>query len=298
MIEFQNITQKTRNWADRTSAYLSYEARRIVHRPYRPVYDLMHQRILNDVQFDGVSALALDDLNLSATDKFKTAAEKALLTLDGITSNSGRDIGYDEGFEHCIPLSPAYIAEHYPDIYMWGLDSKLLNLMEAMIGLPPLYHGVLLRRELVDNKAVGTRLWHTDFDDHDIIRICVYLTDVLEPDDGAFEYIPRTVKLRWADFETDIITDSVMREKVPQWMWKQVTGPKWSVSIKAVSKIFHRGRVPQTPRAVASFYYTSRKPAVPAIAEAFSFKSGLPKLSASMTERQLQCLGGYRDLLP
>ncbi len=225
------------------------------------------------------------------------SAEAALATLRELPSDGSYTSEYPNGFEHCVPLNPSYIAQNHPEIYMWGLDPKMLDLVESILGLPPLYHGVIFRKEIVDQRNVGTRRWHTDFEDLNTIRVCVYLSDVLEAEDGAFEYIPRTIPLRWADFDSDEIDDERMRKRVPEWMWKQVTGPKWTVSVKAVSKVFHHGKVPRIPRAAASFYYTSRKPTSPELSEAFSFKYGLPYLNMSLTNRQLDCLGGYRDLL-
>lgn len=269
----------------------------MVHRPLRHPTDTLHLRILNDVAFDGVSSCSLQALNIDSTPAFMHSAEGAIKTLDNLPPGINEPLEYAEGFSHCIPLNPSYIAKNHPDIYMWGLDPHLLDLIESLLGLPPLYHGVIIRKELVDNNCAGTRQWHTDFEDHNTIRVCIYLSDVLDANDGAFEYVPKTIPLRWTDFDVNEIDDEHMRKRVPEWLWKQVTGPKWTVSIKAVSKIFHHGKVPNKPRVAASFYYTSRKPSAPELCEAFSFKPGMPHLKVSLNERQLDCLGGYRDLL-
>ena len=275
-----------------------HQLRQQLHRAFvPPKVSTIGERIVHDLRFDGVSITSLDELNLKSNAAFREAADGAVEELNDLAErNEMPDLEYPVGFDHCIPLNPSRVATAYPALYTWGLDEDLLNIVERFVGRPLAYHGVIIRREIVDNEQRGTRFWHLDGEDYDITRISIYLTDVLSPDDGAFEYAPRSVSPDdWKRFTPGPIDDEEMEQVVPSWQWKQACGPAGSVLFKAVSRIFHRGRIPQTPRIAASYYYTTRNPKAPELCRQFSFLPGMKSLKVKLSPRQLDCLWEYRN---
>lgn len=295
--EPRKIVDRVLGRGRRLSASADYGVRRKLHRPLPKVEKLQHRLALHNLQMDGVSVSKLDRLDLASNTDFRSDARKAVRELTALTPATAPPCEYPSGFSHCIPLNPSHIARHYPGLYMWGLDHELLDLVEGVIGTQIVYHGVIFRKEMVDGQTLGTRFWHLDAEDYDVTRISIYLTDVLQPSDGAFEYIPRLMTPTYADFPEGPIDDATMARVVPRWKWRQACGPAETVIFKVPSRVFHHGRVPRTPRIAASYYYTSDKPQDPALAREYSFLPGLPHLRVSMTERQLNCLGEYRATL-
>jgi hypothetical protein len=282
----------------RMRALADYRLRQVRHRDALPPIGSVGKRILHDLAFDGVSAVRLEDLNFAANAAFWKAAQAAVEELRPMTLADASDIEYNSGFDHCVPLNPSRIASAYPALYTWGLDEGLLDIVENHIGTPIAYHGVIVRKEILDGDQVGTRGWHMDGEDHDITRVSVYLTDVNEPDAGAFEYIPASISPSHRQLGAGFINDDRMREVVPQWQWKACTGAAGTVLFTSVAHIFHRGRIPNTERVAASFYYTSRHPTNPDLCREYSFAPGMPSLNVTLTPRQLDCLWEYRALLP
>ena len=85
-------------------------------------------------------------------------------------------------------VPPAELAAH-PQIYRFGLNPRLLELIESYIGLPIGYDGVTLQYTVADGRAASTRLWHRDREDRHMIKLVVYLTDV-DPTGGPFQLLP------------------------------------------------------------------------------------------------------------
>ena len=200
---------------------------------------------------------------------------------------------------HCEPIYPSRVASAFPELFLWGLDENILDVVENALGVPLAYHGVIVRKETLDGRQHGTRLWHQDQEDHEVLRITIYLTDVVADHDGPFEYVPRTVGPTYKDFMSNpsAIDDSAMGAVVPPWMWKACFGSAGTVLFTGVGGIFHRGRVPRTGRIAASYYYTSRAPKNPDWCKANSFQAGMSSLDVELTPRQRECLWEYEELL-
>lgn len=293
------VTSFTRK-AQRGLARADYRWRRERHRPRLPSLSSLGQRMLRELRTEGVAMTSLEELGLATNASFWTQAMAAAEELGGMEASVDLSPNeYGVGFEHCIPLNPSRIAQAYPAIYTWGLDEQILDLVEAYIGTDVAYHGPILRKEICGGGQVGTRCWHLDGEDYDITRISIYLTDVLSPDDGAFQYVPRYYPVGPKDFEVFPIDDETMDAVVPRPVWKSACGPAGTVLVKSTSHVYHRGMVPSTPRVAVSYYYTSTKPTGAELCRQFSFRTGMPHLrDVDLTPRQLACLWEYRSLLP
>lgn len=264
----------------------------------RPLLTDVGRRIVADLKREGVAVTSLDELGFASNPALRSAIGRCVADLD-----ASREAGpheYESGFEHCVPINPTRIAEEYPDLYLWGLDEGLLDLIEGYLGLPAAYHGVCARKEVVDGKFTGTRVWHRDLEDLDITRVIVYLSDVEDESAGPFEYVPRGESPSYRAFkglDGTAIRDPEMEAVVPRSKWKRCMGPAGTVIIGAVARVFHHGMLPQKARKAISYYYTSRNPSDEELCLEYSFRKGIPLIRGKLNQRQLDCLWKYRPML-
>lgn len=281
------------------AAHVRHRADQLRHLRRRPAVSAIGRHILAELQREGVAAVPLEALPFASNRALLDAIPMVSQHLDRLDRTVRSTLEYENGFEHCIPINPSTIATHFPELFMWGLDDSLLDIVESFVGLDVAYHGVCIRKEIVDGKAVGTRLWHKDCEDIDVLRVLIYLNDVLDDASGPFEYVPRHSTPSYRDFHgIDAIDDAEMKRVVPEWRWRRVKGPRGTVVFAAAARFFHRGRVPSTARKIASFCYTSRHPSDERLCRAYSFESGIPYLHEPLTSRQRACLWKYQELLP
>ncbi len=283
----QKITKRMREAA----LLARYRANQLLYLPRKPPLSPIGRHILAELRREGVAAVPLEELRFASNPDLIRAMSRASQYLDRAAPVGGEVLEYACGFDHCVPINPSMIATDFPELFMWGLDESLLDIIENCIGLEVAYHGVCIRKEIVDGRAVGTRLWHVDSEDIDVIRVMIYMNDVLDDESGPFEYVPRHSSPSYRDFPgREVITDEEMRRVVPEWRWRRAKGPRGTVLFCAVAKIFHHGKVPKNARKLASFYYTSRHPTNEALCRAFSFEPGVPFLKVPLTDRQRACL--------
>ena len=292
----ENVVRKVARKATEAASNATHRLRQLRHLGKLPELSPLGARIVKEVENEGVSVWPLDELAFDSNPGFRAAMDKAL---DDPNAFCRESIEYESGFEHCTPINPTRIARHYPNLFLWGLDEGLLDVVENCLGLPAAYHGVIVRKELVDDTIVATRLWHKDGEDRKVMRISVYLTDVLDAKSGPFEYVPRKRSPSYKDFEgVPRITDEHMNKVVPASEWRTCTGPAGTVMFSAVSHVFHHGKLPETERVVASYYYTSRNPTNEWLSMRNSFQRGIPLIDAPLSSRQRDCLWKYQECLP
>ena len=75
-----------------------------------------------------------------------------------------------------VPDDERLLAE--PEPYLFALSEPLLDLVEAYIGLPVGYFGVSVKREIANGVLEGTRNFHRDPEDENVLKIIIYLNDV------------------------------------------------------------------------------------------------------------------------
>jgi hypothetical protein len=229
------------------------------HAPFLPKLDNQGKKIVQTLQSEGNCVIPIEDLGLARTDTMmSTALDLAeRLKLQAIDPN---------GNNNCeIGSSPEDLRE-FPEILLWALEPKLLDIIENYVGLPILYQYFAMRRSLADGQYSGIRRWHIDMEDRRTIKIIVYLNDVIAGG-GPFQYIPRKItteavkKLNYYNF--GYLSDPEMAVAVPSSNWDTCLGKVGSVVISDTSSIFHRAQPPtQNERFSISFCYTSTNPYV------------------------------------
>ncbi len=296
-----NLFKKLESRITKARSGFIYRLEQMKYAAKRPALSETDRQIVQEINREGVAVRSLESIGLLSNQSFHQISKSVVQELKNAPLSKPEDTEYKVGFRHCTPINPTKIARHYPALYLWGLNDRILDIVENCIGLPVAYHGVIARKEINDGKQVGTRLWHQDQDDRNIIRITIYLNDV-GIDDGPFEYIskPLTPSIRAFKKANYVISDEAMAKVVPPSKWKACTGSAGTIIFAAAAKVFHHGRVPCSSheRIAVSYHYTSQQPTQAELCKTFSFKAGIPFLTQRFNARQLAALWEYRELLP
>jgi len=158
-----------------------YYVARWQHSRNLPALEGRDRNILNALKKDGVYVKTLADLGLNSSSELLKAAYHQLSQMENANNDH---------LEQKWPQISTVTG--LPEFYAWGIEKRLLNIIENYIGLPVAFHGVHLRKDFNNKHQFGTLLWHSDAEDRRIIKIFIYLNDV-EQKTGPFEYIPRSL---------------------------------------------------------------------------------------------------------
>ena len=247
-----------------------------------PPLDARELPILESLRRDGAAVVDIEGLGLPETPGFFSALDKLVAELKATKPVNG---------DNSPRISAKRIME-LPEIYLWGLNERLLSLVENYVGLPIRYHGVDVRREIADGRPNDVRLFHIDTEDHRMFRAVIYLNDVAAGE-GPFEYIPRETTIgaaRTLHYGSGFVSDQNMEQVVPREAWRQATAKaKWG-AFADTCRVFHRAQAPRTKdRFSATVTWTSTTPiksypSVPLTDSLYSF------LASRINERQLAVL--------
>jgi hypothetical protein len=282
------LVSGARNRARRTlleaSLRRAYERRALQHSPHLPIVSADTQAILDDLETEGVHIGSMASLNVPSTSKVLQSASALLPTLARSSATDQDDF--------MVQTRPAYFKDH-PELYLWGVDDHVLDLVENYLGVPVGFDGVHVNRSIANGLQRSTRMWHLDQQDHRMFRIIIYLNDI-DDDNAAFQYIPRQQSeraRRSLGYSNELVSDAIMRDVVPADQWKSCVGPRGTAIFVDPANIFHRGKVPKSEERYAIFYsYHSAKP----MHERYLWPGYSPDFSASindnLSERQRACV--------
>ena len=262
-------------------------------------------QIIDTLNTEGVFVTSLDDFKLPLTPQL-------LKAVDGLLPEVRANFSVDSpGFNrvkntYIVRASYEKIAAEYPDIFLWGLQDRLLDIAENYIGLPVAFLGVDLKKDIAHESARGSKRWHRDGEDRREFKIMIYLSDVAK-DTISFEYIPRyltpsifeTVYKSVFLFKTPykvIYEDKQMKHFVPSSQWKRCYGSAGTMFFAGTDRIFHRGHLPKESakdRLSLQYVYTSRKPKNPIFCKRHFSKEGLLLLQDKLSGRQKECVFWY-----
>jgi hypothetical protein len=248
-----------------------YRARTLAHHLRRPPLRAADAAILRELVADGGCTTSLAALDYPTNDELWAGVEDLLPTLPHASTHvpSGDPLAGRSTTLHCFSIDPPELAVRVPEVLLWGLEERLLDLVESYLGVPPAFTTVHLRKDIGGGAQVGTRFWHIDTEDRRVIRVLVYLSDVTA-DTGPFEYIPRpqteactALHERALRSDGDPVFDDEMRAHVPESEWKACVGPAGTVVIADNAAVYHHGKVHDAERTVLIYTYTSRHPVYP-----------------------------------
>jgi hypothetical protein len=205
-----------------------------------------------------------------------------------------------------LRLLPSDTEDHYyvasddelirePEPYLFGLSQPLLDFVEHYMGLPVNYLGVNVKREVANGLLVGTRHFHRDPEDENVLKIIVYLSDV-DGGSGPFQCLnaPDTAEvmssrrhLRPAYRTMDDIERIIPREH-----WVTCLGPRLTANVADTARCLHRASPPlTTDRYSMTFSYLSRRSYL-VFDEGVALQTKfLERWSSVLDDRQIAALG-------
>jgi hypothetical protein len=262
--------------------YLSYKTDLMKYAGRLPELVEGDRAVVERLQTEGTCITSLENLAIPSTPKMLDAANSILPELLTIPTKKNR----------AYSRANAEQLVQYPDLFLWGLEERLLNILENYLGLPVAYHGVSFRRDVADGSQQGTRQWHIDIEDRRMAKIIVYLNDV-GPENGPYEYISKSLTPPPWVFKRNygFIPDDVVEKAVPPSKWTACTGSAGTVVFTDTCGVFHRGRMPtQSERLAMFFTYTSRRPKHPEDCNSILSHEQLVEISKSLSDRQKECI--------
>jgi hypothetical protein len=260
------------------------------HAPFLPLLDNQGKLIVDTLRRQGTCVIPLSELELSATEQMMT---RAFTMADKLKTFSKIDRAkIDQGKKSEISPAQEDFGE-FPEFLLWGLESKLLDIIENYIQLPILYQGYAVRRSIADGKYSGVRRWHIDWEDRCVIKVIIYLNDVAAGG-GAYEYIDRDKTLEAIQalnyYNLGYLSAAEMKEAVSPIDWTTCLAKQGTVIISDTSSVFHRAQPPTNiDRYSITFCYTSANPLViwpnPPVA-----RQEWEEIDRQLNHRQRNCL--------
>lgn len=268
-----------KNYAD-----ISYHHALQNHVKYLPEIPASDRAIIEQLRTDGVVITSLDALGISSSSTIWNLAHNLIPELAQVVPESWH--------EYVVHATDEQIVNN-SSIFMWGLETRLLNLAENYLGLPIAYHGTYFRRDLANLIERKSRCWHIDREDRRMFKMIIYLHDV-DDDGGAFQYLPLDLSTQLTqemNYRYGYIRDRQMQTHVSPEDYRSCIGVAGTVVIADTGRVFHRGKIPIHRDRFSLFYdYTSRQPQYPFYCKSSLSSSDLLKLAMKMTDSQKQCV--------
>lgn len=152
-----------------------------------------------------------------------------------------------------VPDDERLLAE--PEPFLFALSEPLLDLAERYMGLPVRHFGVAVKREIANGVLEGTRHFHTDPEDENVLKIIVYLNDV-DAGTGPFQCLnaPDSAEVGRA-------RGAELERIVPPSNWVTCLGPRLTANLCDTARCLHRASPPvTTDRYSITFSYLSERP--------------------------------------
>jgi hypothetical protein len=124
----------------------------------------------------------------------------------------------------------------------FALQPSVIGVLARALGEVPKLDYVLLTLSRASNKPLAySQLWHRDYDDTRTIKLFVYLTEVAEPGDGPFTFIPGKISDRFGFSLRSHRPDDAILKHVPPESVQAVVAPRLSAFLVETSRCLHMG---------------------------------------------------------
>ncbi|MEO1428808.1 MAG: 2OG-Fe(II) oxygenase [Cyanobacteria bacterium J06633_8] len=268
-----------------TQDELNYQVARKRHFENLPAISDYEQSLIDTIRSEGVAMTSLEALSIPSTKLMLQSAKKLMPKIPRSLSQNKN--------EFVVHATPEQILEH-KEIFIWGLEQRLINIIENYIGLPVAYHGAYYRRDTVNPVQVKSRLWHIDPEDRRVLKVIIYLNDV-DKQNGPFEYIPQSFSKQIVSslrYKHGYVQDKTMEKVISPLHFKSCLGTSGTVIFASTGNIFHRGKIPiSSDRYTVFFDYTSRNPIVHNHYRAsFLTNEHIEFLAQNLTPQQKECV--------
>jgi hypothetical protein len=240
--------------------------------------------LVETVKREGVVVTSLDALSIPSSKKMFEVSQNLIPQIP--KSIPGKKN------EYVVHASSQQMMEN-SEIFLWGLEQRILNIAENYFGLPVAYHGAYFRRDIANNIEEMSRLWHIDIEDLRVLKVIIYLQDVNE-ENGPFEYLPLSLSKQVGKklkYRHGYVKNQRMEEALSGSHYQSCTGKAGTVVLAATGSVFHRGKIPIASDRFALFFdYTSRLPKLSFLNQYSMTQENLRLLSSKVSESQRQSL--------
>jgi len=125
----------------------------------------------------------------------------------------------------------------------FALQERILRFIGAYFGESPFLQdiNILASFSTDSDKWQDSQLWHQDYGDSKVLKLWVYLTDVLTPETGPFTYLPGHLSRRVPNPFQRRVSDETMAELGFDKQAVAVTGLKASTFLIDTRRCYHQG---------------------------------------------------------
>lgn len=265
------------------------------HRDRLPHLRAEDQHLVDTLQRDGIAITSIDALALEEGDVF---LRNAAALADAFTAEAHAQ--HLAGKSFIIVPPDRVVADS--DIFGWGLQDRLLDIVESYIGLPPAYDGVAINYTVADGREVSTRKWHRDWEDRRMLKVAVYLHDVDEAG-GPFEVIrrPDIAQDDRTGYSYDLADEASLRTMLGSAYDADVVscvGARGTIVFADTARLYHRGKPAIARDRKALFYsYFSQRPRHPFFCERTGIRrQDMERLARTLPPRQRDAVNWRRGL--
>lgn len=266
-----------------------------LHRNSLPRLSGIDLQIVEGLRRDGIFITTLAALGLPGSDAMLKAGQElsqAFAQEARCQASAGKDF---------TVVPPSAIASR-SEIFAWGLNERLLDIMETYLGVPAGYDGVNLIYTVAGARAAGPRCWHLDWEDRRTIKIGIYCNDVTAGG-GPFQLIRRRDPQQGGEhgYRYMLADDALLAERLgPDCQQDLISceGPAGTVFFCETAEHFHRGQPALHADRAALFHsYFSRKPRHPFFCERSGLsRSQIIRLARPLNPRQRSSALWRREL--
>lgn len=255
------------------------------HEPHLPRLSGVDAEIVSALNRDGMCITSLEALQIPGSDgmvRTSSALSDSFAPTARALSRKG---------EVFLIVPPEQIASN-PVIYNWGLHDRLLDIVEAYIGLPVAYDGVAINYTVADGREISTRKWHRDWEDRRMLKVAVYLHDV-DDEGGPFQQIRRNDAQQddSDSFNYALADDAELERRLGAPIEDSIIsceGVRGTVIFCDTARLYHRGKpATRRDRAALFFSYFANPPRHPFLCERTGLtRSHIARLARRLPERQ------------
>jgi hypothetical protein len=266
------------------TADIAYQTAIANHLNHLPTLTENDSVLVRKLKEEGILITSLTELSIPSTLEMLESAKNLLPQIPNTITGNPQ--------EFTIHATSEQIREH-ADIFLWGLQHRLLNIVENYLGLSVAYHGAYFRRDVNNQVLKKSRLWHLDKEDRKMLKIIIYLNDIDEAG-GPFQYIPKLFTpsiTKFLKYDDGYIKNEIMEQVVSSSFWRSCIGASGTVIFVDTANIFHRGKLPLVSDRLSIFFdYTSRQPKHPFYCKSSLNEKDLLAISSKLSASQKLCV--------